>query len=213
MRHWDMRPRPSARDARREFRRDEDLEDFGQADYSSDYRYDPRHRTGYRVEADADGSGYGQADFSEDYGYDPVERRGYRREPMDDRWDGRRPAARYDEDWRADARAPHRADFDDRYEPARGEERSWRDRGLSSWFGGGRRRSSDRVLWTVVTERLDNDRRLDASDIEVIVEGGEVTLNGTVRNRDDKRRAEDLAELRDVAHVQNNLRVRRRGFF
>ncbi len=39
--------------------------------------------------------------------------------------------------------------------------------------------------------------------------GGEVTLNGTVTSREQKRRAEDLVEdLSGVKHVQNNLRVR-----
>jgi hypothetical protein len=36
-----------------------------------------------------------------------------------------------------------------------------------------------------------------------------VTLNGQVSSRQDKRRAEDLAELiSGVKHLQNNLRVR-----
>ena len=37
---------------------------------------------------------------------------------------------------------------------------------------------------------------------------GEITLNGTVASRDQKRRAEDLVEdVSGVKHVQNNLRV------
>jgi len=60
-----------------------------------------------------------------------------------------------------------------------------------------------------VNDRLSDDGRLDASDIEVTVEAGEVTLNGRVASREDKRRAEDLAEQASgVKHVQNNLRVR-----
>jgi hypothetical protein len=72
-----------------------------------------------------------------------------------------------------------------------------------------RRGPSDRVLWVAVTEALERARGLDASDIEVQVEDREVTLNGTVRRREDKRRAEDLADLHEVENVQNNLRVRR----
>jgi hypothetical protein len=35
-----------------------------------------------------------------------------------------------------------------------------------------------------------------------------VTLSGTVRDRNEKRRAEDIAEsVQGVSHVQNNLRV------
>ena len=62
-----------------------------------------------------------------------------------------------------------------------------------------------------VSDRLMDDPYLDASDIEVRVSGREVTLDGTVESRRDKRRAEDIAEsVAGVAYVQNNLRVRRR---
>lgn len=67
---------------------------------------------------------------------------------------------------------------------------------------------SDRVLWAVITERLEDERRLDLRDVEVIVEDQEVTLNGTVRHKQDKRRIEDVADIEGVRHVQNNLRVR-----
>lgn len=184
MRHrheWDERA------ARRQDFRDTPPDDYGQADYSTDYGYDPVRRTGYRAvdeRADAYGDAYGQADFSQDYGYDPVHRTGYRREPE---------------------YGDHR----------REEARSWRDRGgfLSGLAGRRRRRPSDRVLWVVVTDALRNAHSLDISDIDVIVENGEVTLNGSVRNRGDKRRAEDLVDVADVTHVQNNLRVRDRRRF
>ena len=70
---------------------------------------------------------------------------------------------------------------------------------------------SDRVLWAVITERLDDQRRLDLRDVEVVVRDAEVTLNGTVRHKEDKRRIEDIADLDGVRHVQNNLRVRERS--
>ena len=70
---------------------------------------------------------------------------------------------------------------------------------------------SDRVLWAVITERLDDQRRLDLRDVEVIVRDAEVTLNGTVRHKEDKRRIEDIADVDGVRHVQNNLRVRERS--
>jgi len=60
-----------------------------------------------------------------------------------------------------------------------------------------------------VNDRLSDDAMLDASDIEVIVASGEVTLNGRITTRQDKRRAEDIAEaVSGVQHVQNNLRVK-----
>ena len=57
-------------------------------------------------------------------------------------------------------------------------------------------------------ERLEDVRGLDLRDVEVLVENAEVTLNGTVRRKEDKRRIEDIADLDGVRHVQNNLRVR-----
>jgi hypothetical protein len=72
-------------------------------------------------------------------------------------------------------------------------------------------RSDDRILEDVC-ERLTDDCLLDASDIEVKVEGGEVTLSGTVSHRIYKHHAEDLADqTAGVRHVQNNLRIRQRA--
>ena len=53
-------------------------------------------------------------------------------------------------------------------------------------------RRSDDCIREDVHDRLTDDR-LDASDIEVIVENGEVTLSDTVASRFD-RQAEDIAE-------------------
>ena len=67
---------------------------------------------------------------------------------------------------------------------------------------------SDERIRDDVNDRLTDDPFLDATHIEVVVESGEVTLSGTVTARNDKRRAEDLAEnVSGVKHVQNNLRV------
>jgi hypothetical protein len=71
-------------------------------------------------------------------------------------------------------------------------------------------RSDERVREDV-NDRLTDDSWLDASEMEVGVSSGEVTLSGTVDSREDKRRAEDLAEqVAGVRHVQNNLRVQGR---
>jgi osmotically-inducible protein OsmY len=61
-----------------------------------------------------------------------------------------------------------------------------------------------------VSDTLTADPRVDASEITVNVEGGVVTLTGTVSSRDQKRRAEDCAEgVSGVSDVTNNLRVNR----
>lgn len=116
----------------------------------------------------------------------------------------------------------------------RGEERTWWDRAsdeVAAWFGdddaerrrwldaerAGRHRGRgpadfrrpDGRIREDVCERLTEDPRIDARDLTVGVEQGEVTLDGAVGTRAEKRRAEDLAEdIGGVRHVQNNLRVR-----
>lgn len=125
---------------------------------------------------------------------------------------------------------PRHDDRADAWSRARSEGRSFLDRTreeLASLFGAGRRddepqrregdfrgtgpkgyrRSDDRIREDV-HDRLTEDSWLDASGIEVSVHEGEVTLDGKVRTRADKRRAEDLVEhVSGVGHVQNNLRA------
>lgn len=72
----------------------------------------------------------------------------------------------------------------------------------------GYKRSDARILEDVC-DCLTEDSWLDASGIEVGVKDGEVSLSGTIPSRQDKRRAEDLADrVSGVRDVHNNLRVR-----
>jgi hypothetical protein len=67
---------------------------------------------------------------------------------------------------------------------------------------------SDARIEEDINDRLSDDPMLDASNITVTVKGAEVTLDGFVSSRLDKRRAEDLADdVSGVRHVQNNLRL------
>jgi osmotically-inducible protein OsmY len=71
----------------------------------------------------------------------------------------------------------------------------------------GYRRSDERISEDV-HQRLTDDPWLDASDVEVAVSSGEVTLSGVVKSREAKHRAEHLVEaVSCVKHVQNNLRI------
>ena len=71
----------------------------------------------------------------------------------------------------------------------------------------GYRRSDDRIKEDI-SDRLSDDSQIDASDIEVSVDNGVVSLTGTVDDRDLKRRVEDLAEsISGVSNVENRLRV------
>jgi osmotically-inducible protein OsmY len=59
-----------------------------------------------------------------------------------------------------------------------------------------------------VNDRLTDHWDLDATDIEVRVNNGEVTLSGSVDSRWAKRIAEDVAEsVSGVKDVDNNLRI------
>lgn len=97
---------------------------------------------------------------------------------------------------------------------------------VASWFGSdeaeerrrrdkyrgvgprGYKRPDSRIIEDV-NDRLSDHPALDASDIEVSVQEGEVTLEGHVSDRRDKRIAEDCADsVSGVRHVQNNLRVK-----
>ena len=97
--------------------------------------------------------------------------------------------------WFGDRNAERRRDWDE----IRGEHRG---RGPSGY-----KRSDDRIREDV-NDRLTDDSWLDASNVEVSVQEREVTLSGTIASREDKRRAEDLADsVPGVTLVQNNLRV------
>ncbi|MBO9665429.1 MAG: BON domain-containing protein, partial [Bdellovibrio sp.] len=70
-------------------------------------------------------------------------------------------------------------------------------------------RSDDRIKEDV-SEALTRHARIDASDIEIEVKNGEVTLTGTVTERRMKHMAEDLAEkCSGVKDVINHVRVKK----
>ena len=71
---------------------------------------------------------------------------------------------------------------------------------------------SDERIREDICDRLCEHGFVDASDIDVRVSGGEVTLLGTVRERQEKRLAEDVADrVSGVQQVRNELRVDREG--
>jgi osmotically-inducible protein OsmY len=67
---------------------------------------------------------------------------------------------------------------------------------------------ADERICEEVTRRLNDDADLDNSGIEVTVEDGEVTLEGTVTSRGDKHRAEEhVLRVDDGVQVFNHLRI------
>ncbi len=71
---------------------------------------------------------------------------------------------------------------------------------------------SDARIQEDICDRLWDQWDIDATDIEVRVQGGEVTLEGVVENRWAKRHAESIADSVSGVHdVHNQLRTKRPG--
>ena len=118
-------------------------------------------------------------------------------------------------DWNAGARSMGMGGSDPGGSAPRGESEfargAWRPSGQSYAGRGPKdyRRSDDRIREDI-SDRLTDDDRIDASEISVQVQNCEVTLTGTVTDRDQKRCAEDLAEgVSGVKEVTNSIRVSR----
>lgn len=145
----------------------------------------------------------GDADFRGERAYGPgdyEQRRGHSSQPHR----GERHRGFWDRagdelaSWVGDRDAERRRELD------RFEAGAHRGRGPSGY------KRSDARIAEDVNDRLTDDAWLDASGLVVEVKDAEVTLNGTVHSREDKRRAEDIADrISGVAHVQNNLRIQR----
>ena len=191
------------------------LSDYNR-DYDRDYDrgYGSRNYTGSSSTNPVRGGGYGTGfssrDYERNYGRDYSTRTG-------------RGGSDYE-------RNRFRSDYD--Y-----DERGFLDKAtdeVASWFGDedaaarrrmdarmgehrgrgpkGYKRSDDRIKEDI-NDRLTYDSFIDASDIDVIVNSGEVVLSGTVNNRSAKRYAEDLAEqVSGVTNVENRLRVKQQDF-
>lgn len=172
-----------------------------------DYGPEPRREYGYGRDWDRygrDWDRYGRDwDFGHRMGFDYGRPREWReRGWSDERWGpGERPSTSSDY-WRPG--------WPGYWTEAGGYPADFPRYGQPSFAGRGPRgyqRTDDRMREDVC-ERLTADPWIDASDVEVTVRAGEVTLSGTVRDRNEKRHAEDLAERTSgVREVHNNLRV------
>jgi osmotically-inducible protein OsmY len=69
-------------------------------------------------------------------------------------------------------------------------------------------RSSDERLMEVICDRVTDDPFIDAQDVRIDVQQGEVTLTGSVHSRQQKHALEDLiADVTGVSNIHNRLRV------
>ena len=71
-------------------------------------------------------------------------------------------------------------------------------------------RSDDRIK-ELICERLTDDPDVDASEVTLNVQGGKITLEGTVDSRQTKMKIEDIADQFGSHEVQNNLRVQKQS--
>lgn len=152
--------------------------------------------------------GYNDRGGSRDRGYYGSSERGGDRDG--DRWGGY-----------AGGRGQYEGQYEgqDRYGSARrssfrGDELYDRGAGDSHYGKGPKNdvRSKER-LQERISDEMHDDHDLDASNIEVTTQdNGEVTLEGSVASRWEKRRAENCAyDVRGVRHVQNNIRIAERS--
>ena len=140
----------------------------------------------------------------------------------------------YDNDWNRRSSDKYSGYGNEKREEDWNNDRDWWDKTtdeVSSWFGddeASRRREMDKMngphfgkgpkgytrsdekIKEDVQEKLYHDTFVDASDIDVTVSDGEVTLTGTVDNKQTKRRAEDCVEkVTGVKEVSNQLKINR----
>jgi osmotically-inducible protein OsmY len=67
----------------------------------------------------------------------------------------------------------------------------------------------DTRIWNEVSACLTDDWYVDGTEITLSIDNGEVTLDGVVENRAEKRLAEDCADsVPGVVDVHNRLRIR-----
>lgn len=157
----------------------------------SGFTYEPA-RDRARLDFDDRASrGYGRAAYGSDYGSPDYRSGDYRARDYDDRRGFMERAGDEVASWFGDDQARERRRMDEH-----------RGKGPKGY------QRSDARIAEDVNDRLSDDPVLDASNLSVTVKNSEVTLDGFVSSRWDKRRAEDVVEgISGVKHVQNNLRV------
>ncbi|HEX2449757.1 MAG TPA: BON domain-containing protein [Gemmatimonadales bacterium] len=76
--------------------------------------------------------------------------------------------------------------------------------------GGAAEPRPDEAIWEDIHDHLTTNHDLDATEIEIVVEDGDVTLTGRVDTREAKWLAEEIARsVPGVVDLHNRLKVAR----
>ncbi len=168
----------------------------GRRDYDENPGREQRNRFtggGFSGRSGYSGQNYGRGRYGSDF---PESERGFRTEPyeQEDRgWLDR--ASDEVSSWFGDEEAERRRRMDERRAQFRG-------RGPRGYT-----RSDERIREDI-NDRLTDYPYLDASEIDVEVNNGDVILSGSVGSRYDKRLAEDIAEdVSGVKNCENRIRI------
>lgn len=205
-------------------------QDYGRSgNYSSDYGYGNRDYERGDYGSMGMGGRYGQSHYMGNYGNSGSSSGNYGQQGRD--WNSGRGSYGQGGNYGQSGNYGQGSNYGQSGNYGQQQDRGWWDKTrdeMSSWFGDDdaeRRRRMDRMeshrgkgpknyqrseerIREDISDRLSDDDSLDASDIEIKVNGSEVTLSGTVETRAAKRRAEDIAEaVSGVSNVQNQLRV------
>lgn len=193
-----------------------------QSNYGGQQNYSGRQRgseygTGYGREGDL-GSGYGRRYDPEDYGANQSYGGPSRSYDVDSSWNrGQNLSGHRNQGWQGSHRDSPRFGQGEYYgRPYGSEAQSYgrqsqfrQSRQSYSGYGPKGYRRSDERLQEEICETLTHHPGIDASEIEISVKNGEVTLSGSVDDRRAKRMiAEEVEEIWGVSDVTNQIRVK-----
>jgi len=149
--------------------------------YSGDYGYGGSGR-----------SGYGQGNYRSEYGYGSGRGGG-------EQYGGQQSGQQYGQ----------RGQYGSQAQQGRG----MGQQGMGQHHGKGPKgyQRSDERIKELISERLREDPEIDPSEVTISVQGGKITLEGTVDSRQTKNAIEEIAEQFGSQDIQNNLRVQRAG--
>ena len=123
---------------------------------------------------------------------------------------GREPQSRIDRNWEYERNRERDRDWNEDTRDQREGPGIMESIGRFFGFGPKNYRRSDERVTEEINDRLYRHPDIDASDVDVTVKDGEVTLSGTVDSRRAKYLAEDLCDqVMGVKEVNNQLRVRK----